>query len=120
MAPGSMPRSRRRSGAQPARVSAAAAIAAWVLAFVAAACAIAPSPAASSAPTLRPLGSGELPVRTVEPAPSGHGQACAGVGFDAVLHGSPGDPVRTWIVYADGGRTDEVIWPAGYSARFTP
>jgi len=47
--------------------------------------------------------------------------ACAGVGLDAVLHGSPTDPRVAWLDNELGspGRID-VIWPAGYLARFDP
>lgn len=47
---------------------------------------------------------------------------CAGVGLSAVLHGSPNDPHIAWLesnVRGDVRRT-EVLWPAGYRARFSP
>ena len=47
---------------------------------------------------------------------------CAGVGLSAVLHGSPNDPHVAWLesnVRSDVRRT-EVLWPAGYRARFSP
>jgi hypothetical protein len=74
-------------------------------------CASEPWPGVS----FRPLASGEVPLRTVEPK-----WTCAGTAFDAVLHGSPGDPPSTWITYVVNGRREEVIWPPGYSARFHP
>ena len=46
---------------------------------------------------------------------------CAGVGLDAVLHGSPTDPRIAWLENRLGGQTRmEVLWPAGYRARFNP
>jgi hypothetical protein len=49
------------------------------------------------------------------------GGACAGVGGDAVLHGSPTDPRIAWLDYKLGGQSRmEVTWPAGYRARFNP
>jgi len=45
---------------------------------------------------------------------------CAGVGLDAVLHGSPNDPYVAWLENSVGGGRDEVLWPAGYRARFSP
>jgi hypothetical protein len=65
--------------------------------------------------SFRPLASGEVPVKTVEPK-----WVCAGTGIDAVLHGSPGDPPSTWIIHVVDGRREEVVWPPGYSARFDP
>jgi hypothetical protein len=49
------------------------------------------------------------------------GGLCADIGLDAVLHGSPTDPNVAWLVanVMDGVRMD-VIWPAGYRARFNP
>ena len=46
-------------------------------------------------------------------------QACAGVGLDAFLHGNPSDPRTAWLEQPDGTRQD-VQFPAGYSAAFTP
>ena len=47
--------------------------------------------------------------------------ACAGVGGDAVLHGSPTDPRVAWLDDKLGGQSRmEVTWPAGYRARFNP
>ena len=45
---------------------------------------------------------------------------CAGTGWAGggyVLAGSPGDPRLVWMI-ADGRQ--ELEWPVGYSARFTP
>lgn len=49
---------------------------------------------------------------------------CAGVGYNGVLHGDPDDPRLAW------GETEtrtnrlilrqELVWPSGYTARFTP
>ena len=46
---------------------------------------------------------------------------CAGVGLDAVLHGSPTDPRGAWLDDKLGGQSRmDVTWPAGYRARFNP
>lgn len=70
----------------------------------------------------RPLGPGErwLPAFPVEMA-DGTPILCGGVGFigNFVLHGAVADPRLAWIRYPDGSRR-ELVWPAGYSARFTP
>lgn len=49
------------------------------------------------------------------------GGICGGVGLGAVLHGSPTDPRVAWIGNMLGvpSRVD-VVWPAGYRARFEP
>ncbi|HET7829191.1 MAG TPA: hypothetical protein VFL03_06515 [Candidatus Limnocylindrales bacterium] len=46
-------------------------------------------------------------------------QACAGVGMQAFLHGSPTDPRAAWVVSITGEEID-VLFPPGYTARFTP
>jgi hypothetical protein len=49
------------------------------------------------------------------------GGACAGVGLDAVLRGSPTDARVAWLDSTLGGPARlDVTWPAGYHARFTP
>jgi hypothetical protein len=45
---------------------------------------------------------------------------CAGVGVDAVLHGSPNDPYVAWLENRVVAGRVEVLWPAGYRARFSP
>jgi hypothetical protein len=45
---------------------------------------------------------------------------CAGVGLDAVLHGSPNDPYVAWLENRVVAGRDEIVWPAGYRARFSP
>jgi hypothetical protein len=51
---------------------------------------------------------------------TGYG-ACAGTGLDAVLRGSPTDPHVAWLVnsFSSPPRV-EIVWPAGYRARFDP
>jgi hypothetical protein len=49
---------------------------------------------------------------------------CREVGYDGVLHGDPGDPRVAWgdketPVNRVVLRT-ELVWPPGYTARFTP
>jgi len=46
-------------------------------------------------------------------------QACAGVGLDGFLHGDPTDPRTAWVVRPDGTRQD-ILFPAGYTAAFSP
>ena len=45
--------------------------------------------------------------------------ACAGVGTEATLAGSPTDPRLAWMVDPQGGR-HEIVWPRGFTARFDP
>ncbi|HJP89081.1 MAG TPA: hypothetical protein VJ850_08615 [Candidatus Limnocylindrales bacterium] len=70
----------------------------------------------------RPLGPGErwLPVFPVAMS-DGTQILCGGVGFvgNFVLRGSAADPRQAWVIQPDGRRM-ELVWPAGYSARFTP
>jgi hypothetical protein len=46
--------------------------------------------------------------------------SCRGIGLDATLVGDPGDPRRVWLVDAVSQERIEIVWPAGYRARFTP
>lgn len=45
--------------------------------------------------------------------------ACRGVGLDAMLVGDASDPRSAWLQTSDGTRI-ELVWPAGYVARFNP
>ena len=45
-------------------------------------------------------------------------QACAGVGLDAFLHGSPSDPRTAWLEQPEG--PSGVLFPAGYSGGVRP
>jgi hypothetical protein len=49
------------------------------------------------------------------------GGICAGTGLDAVIYGSPTDPHVAWIEnsFSSPPRM-EIVWPAGYRARFDP
>jgi hypothetical protein len=71
-------------------------------------------------PAVRTLPSGALALPTTNQLAGG---ACAGVGVDAVLHGSAADPRIAWLTEnldpAAPARLD-VVWPAGYRARFAP
>ena len=60
-----------------------------------------------------------LPTVAAEP-PGETPAAWAGVGLAAVLQGAAWDPSLAWLEHLDGGGRQEVIWPAGYSARFVP
>jgi hypothetical protein len=44
---------------------------------------------------------------------------CPGVGASGHITGDPADPRLAWLAEDSGGRR-EVIWPPGYTARFTP
>lgn len=69
-------------------------------------------PAASPAPT--------LPTTSLT-APDGSEMACAGVGLTDVLRGDPANPRLAWLEsFPNGGHRLEIVWPPGYSARFTP
>ena len=70
-------------------------------------------------PSPRPsLSGGLFALPTTNWLPGG---ACAGVGLDAVLRGSPNDPRVAWLENKQGGQSRmEVTWPAGYRARFSP
>jgi hypothetical protein len=48
------------------------------------------------------------------------GGGCRGVGLDARIAGDPSDPRLVWLLDNQGGGREEVVWPTGYSARFTP
>jgi hypothetical protein len=54
------------------------------------------------------------------PQPGGPNEICAGVGLDAVLHGDPADPKVAWLTSKIGGPRLEIVWPFGFTARFTP
>lgn len=47
------------------------------------------------------------------------GGGCRDVGLDVRLTGDPSDQRITWLTASSGQRID-VIWPPGYTARFTP
>lgn len=86
------------------------------LALLVAACV--PSPQPSSPPS---TGAGlALPTFAVEPAP-GTPPACAGVGLAAILRGDQSDPRLARLErFRGGGVRQDLVWLAGYSARFTP
>ena len=82
-----------------------------VLAVAAGACtSLSPAPATPAATVLP----GTLQLPTVATG----GTACAGIGLDAILTGSPSDPQVAWLI-VDGRRRD-VLFPDGYGARFAP
>jgi len=66
------------------------------------ACSVSPTPSPVALPTLVSDNGG-----------------CRGVGLvDSTLAGSPTDPRVTWLV--SGGVRSEIVWPPGFTARFTP
>lgn len=62
---------------------------------------------------------GALPLHTAQPVPSGKVATCAELLEPAVLRGSPVDGRVAWLQTLDARRI-EIIWPAGFSARFEP
>jgi hypothetical protein len=59
---------------------------------------------------------------TTRPLPtlSSYNGACRGIGLlDATLVGDAGDPRVAWLEMRGDGR-HEIVWPPGFSARFTP
>jgi len=74
--------------------------------------------AAPSHPSAQPsAGLVSLPTLNVAGGPEA---ACAGVGVNAVLHGSATDPAVTWIMDPELNLRHDAVWPTGYHARFTP
>jgi hypothetical protein len=81
------------------------------------------TPPATTSPSESPsLGPGQHALPTFQPTVDGVPVACAGVGYlgEVTIHGSTGDPALTWIVFEPEGRRENLLWPAGYQARFTP
>jgi hypothetical protein len=60
-----------------------------------------------------------LPLPTAQPTESGVVLTCSEVLAPAVVRGSSLDSRVTWLQLFDGRRV-EIIWPAGYVARFVP
>ena len=52
--------------------------------------------------------------------PAWPGGCGVGVGLDAVLHGSTSDPRVVWAADRSSGDRIDLVWPAGYGARFNP
>jgi hypothetical protein len=93
--------------------------AALVLVAVLSGCAAAESPT----PPLATLAPGEVALPEYLAEVGGAPQLCAGVafvGYSVVVHGSPDDPALTWIVFGNDGHRENLLWPPGYRARFTP
>jgi hypothetical protein len=77
----------------------------------------------SPAPTASPRGPAAvtLALPTLPGGVSGTPAACAGIGLESVLHGDPADPRVAWLEpFAGAGPRLDLVWPAGYSARFAP
>lgn len=60
-------------------------------------------------------GSASLPTDANWPGGCG-----IGVGLDAVLRGDAGDARVAWAIDRSSGGRIDLVWPAGYSARFLP
>jgi hypothetical protein len=43
-----------------------------------------------------------------------------GVGRDATIHGSAADSRLAWAIDNGSGERVELVWPSGYTARFSP
>jgi len=73
-----------------------------------------------------PAGPGDYALPAHVGQPWFLGTTCAGVGLDAVVHGSPDDPRIAWlenrlmIPAGAAGQRMDVEWPTGFRARFTP
>jgi hypothetical protein len=93
----------------------------WLLTWLLVACSATP-PASTSPSEARSLGPGQHALPTFHATADGVPVACAGVGYmgDVTIHGSTGDPALTWIVFEPEGRRENLLWPAGYRARFAP
>jgi hypothetical protein len=64
---------------------------------------------------------GLLPgVANLPSDPKWSGGCGIGVGLDAVLRGASADARVAWAIDRSGGGRIELVWPAGYSARFLP
>jgi hypothetical protein len=88
-----------------------AAIVVAVVALLLGGCAT-PLPLPSATPTVASIG---LPTVTRLP------EACAGVGLvGAVLAGDPHDPRVAWLKTTSGDGRLDIVFPPGFSARFTP
>jgi hypothetical protein len=80
-------------------------------------------PATTSPSESQSLAPGQYALPTFLAAVDGVPVACAGVGYDVgtvTIHGSPADAALTWIVFEPEGRRENLLWPAGYRARFAP
>jgi hypothetical protein len=73
-----------------------------------------------------PLRPGEYALPTRQTLPGWLSIGCAGVGLDAVVHGDSSDTRLVWLdnrlqlANSQSAARIDVIWPAGYRARFTP
>jgi hypothetical protein len=52
--------------------------------------------------------------------PTRRGSCGVGVGRDATIHGSAADPRLAWAIDTGSSARVELVWPLGYTARFTP
>src|SRR5215213_5309737 len=52
--------------------------------------------------------------------PTRLGSCSVGVGRDATIHGSAADPRLAWAIDNGSGERVELVWPWGYTARFSP
>lgn len=52
--------------------------------------------------------------------PTRLGSCSVGVGRDATIHGSAADPRLAWAIDNGSGKRVELVWPSGYTARFSP
>lgn len=96
-----MVRGLARSSADAYRHQMRAALMAILLRAVA--CSASPTPSSPALPTLTSDNGG-----------------CRDIGLSgATLAGNPADPRVAWLEFGGGGR-QEIVWPPGFTARFTP
>ncbi|MGH2513052.1 MAG: hypothetical protein ACRDGQ_10225 [Candidatus Limnocylindrales bacterium] len=91
-------------------------VAALTFLLVMSSCA-APVPVPSASP--HATGGYALPTEPPLELPTGAVAVCGGIALDARLHGNSTDPHVAWLI-SDLGTRVEVVWPAGYRARFNP
>jgi hypothetical protein len=80
-------------------------------------------PTPSSTVTAEPSGPTRYPLPadpSLQLGPGDTPQACGGIGLDAIVRGSATDSRHVWLVDATTGARMELVWPTGYTARFTP
>jgi hypothetical protein len=75
-----------------------------------------PAAVVPSGPTRYPLPADS----SLNLGPGDSPQACAGIGLDAIARGSPTDARHVWLEDATAGGRIDLVWPTGYTARFTP
>jgi hypothetical protein len=65
-------------------------------------------------------GCGFFGTASLHTDPTRLGGCSLGVGRDATVHGSAADPRLAWAIETASGKRVELVWPKGYTARFSP